>query len=239
MKEQLDQLLGDLETKSHELRTTATAHADMKHLLQQASESHCAPERQLHAQIAELRSDLELKTQELRVKSRALAEAESAVQSSANMQGQGLAEGQLAAALRRDVEGSTFNLQAVQAELGANQQVLAGKQAELGANQPVLAGKQQEVELLQRELAAKSRELEGKQQELQRGAHSHAELDEVVSYASEEQSTAQLTALQAEVKVMHLEGASRLVLLRSTSMILFSVVFELTCLLQDLVTDRR
>lgn len=194
LKEQLDKLLGNLETKSHELRTTCTAHADMKHLLQQASESHCSAERELHAQIAALRSDLELKTQELRVASRALAEAELAVQSSAYMQGQGAADGQLAAALRRELDSSNSSLQAVQAELAANQQVLAGKQ--------------QEVELLRRELAAKAREMEGKQQKLPAGAHSHAELNEVLPHASEEHSMAQLTALQDEVKVMHLKGRS-------------------------------
>ena len=226
LKQQLDKLLGDLETKSHELRTTSTAHADMKHLLQQASESHCAAEGELRSQIAKLRSDLELKTRQLRVESRALAEAEAAVQSSANMQGQGLAGGQLAAALRRDVDSSDSNLQAAKAELGANQQVLTGKQ--------------QEVELLRLELAAKARELEGNQQELQAGAHSHAELDEVVPHASEEQSMAQLTALQHEVKVMNLKRVLRLVLLRIQPMILFSIVFhELTCLLQDLMTDRQ
>lgn len=194
LKEQLDKLLGDLEAKSHELRTTCTAHADMKHLLQQASESHCTAERQLSAQFAALSSDLELKTQELRAETQAHADG---------LQRQGIADGQLAAALRRDLDASISTLQTVQAELGANQQVLAGKQ--------------QEVELLRQELAAKARELEEKQQELQAAAHSYAELEGVVSCASEEQSVSedklmvQLTALQHEVKVMHL-GASCLVL---------------------------
>lgn len=215
MKEQLDKLLGDLEAKSHELRTTSTAHADMKHLLQQASESHCTAERQLSAQIDGLRSNLELTTQELRAEGRARAEAELAVQSSASMQGQGIADGQLAAALRRDLDASIANLQAVQAELGANQHVLEGKQ--------------QEVELLRQELAGKMRELEGKQQELQAAAHSYAELEGVVSQASEEQSMSeeklvvQLTALQHEVKVLHL-GASCLVLFCSKLQTLISLV---------------
>ena len=215
LKQQLDTLLGDLEAKSHELRTASTAHADMKHLLQQASESHCTAERQLSAQVAALTSDLELRTQELRAEAQARAKVDLALQSFASVQGQGIADGQLAAALRGDLDASSSNLQTVQAELGANQQVLAGKQ--------------QEVELLQQEVAAKARELEGKQQELQAAAHSYAELEDVVSRASEEQSMsedmlmAQLTALQHEVKVMHL-GASCLVLFCSTLMILFRLV---------------
>lgn len=188
-------MLGDLEAKSHDLRTSTTAHADMKHLLEQASETHCTAERQLSAQVAALRSKLELTNQQLQAEAQAHAEADLALQSSAAMQGQGIADGQLAAALRRDLDASIANLQAVQAELGANQQVLAGKQ--------------QEVELLQQELASKVRELEGKQRELQAAAHSYAELEEVVSRASEEQSMsedklmAQLTSMQDEVKVLH------------------------------------
>lgn len=183
----------------------------MKHLLQQASESHCTAERQLSAQIAALSSKLELTTQELQAEGQARAEAELAVLSS----GQGIADGQLAAALRRDLDASKANLRAVQAELGANQQVLAGKQ--------------QEVELLQQELAGQERELEGKQQEVQAAAHSYAELEEVVSRASEEQSLSEdklmvhLTALQHEVKVIHL-GASCLVLFCSKPMTLISLV---------------
>lgn len=196
LKEQLDKLLGDLEAKSHELSTTSTAHADLKRLLQQASESHCTAEHNLSAQVAALQSDLELKTQELQAEAHARAEAElMAVQSSSSMQGQGMAEGQLVAALRRDLDASSSQLQAVQAELGANQKVLAGRQ--------------HEVELLRQELAGKAQDLEGKQQELQAAARSYAELEEVVSRASEEQSVSedklimQLTALQDEVKVMH------------------------------------
>ena len=211
LKEQLDKLLGDLEAKSHELRTSSTAHADMKHLLQQASESHCTAERQLSAQIATLRSDLELTTQELRAESQAHAEAELALQSFASVQGQGIADGQLAAALRRDLDASNASLQVVKADLEANQQVLARKQ--------------QEVELLQQELAAKVSQLKRKQA----AARSYGELEEVLSQASEEQSTsedklmAQLNALQDEVKVMHL-GASCLLLFCSKALSVFSLV---------------
>lgn len=187
LKQQLDKLLEDLGAKSEELRTASSAQGDMKRLLQQVSESHCSAERELSAQVAALRADLELKTQELRAEAHARAEAESmALQKSASVQGQGNADGQLAAALRQESDTSVANLQAVQAELGANQQLLAGRQ--------------QEVEMLRQELA-------GKQQEVQAAAHSYAELEELVSRASEEQSMAedklmvQLTAAQDEVKV--------------------------------------
>ncbi|KAL3153196.1 hypothetical protein ABBQ38_011947 [Trebouxia sp. C0009 RCD-2024] len=186
LKQQLDKLLEDLGAKSEELRTASSAQGDMKRLLQQVSESHCSAERELSAQVAALRADLELKTQELRAEAHARAEAESmALQKSASVQGQGNADGQLAAALRQESDTSVANLQAVQAELGANQQLLAGRQ--------------QEVEMLRQELA-------GKQQEVQAAAHSYAELEELVSRASEEQSMAedklmvQLTAAQDEVK---------------------------------------
>ena len=187
MKQQLDELLQDVEAKSDELRTASSAHAEMQRLLQQASESHCSAERKLSAQVAALRADLELKTQELRAEALARAEAESlASQRSASVQGQGSADAQLAAALHRELESSNASLQAVQAELGANQQLLAGRQ--------------QEVELLRQELA-------GKQQEVQAAARSYAELEAGASRASQEQSMgedklmAQLTAAQDEVKV--------------------------------------
>ena len=204
LKEQLDKLLVDLESRSHELRATSRAHADMKMLLQQASEGHCAAEGRLQAEISTLRSELELKTQELETREPkthelpnedcAQAEADLVADAAPSVQGQGPAEGQLTAALRSDLDASSLRLQAVQAELGANQQALAGKQ--------------QEVELLQQALAGKQRELEGRQQELQATAQSYAELEDLLSRASEEQSmsegklTTQLTILQDEVKVL-------------------------------------
>ena len=187
MKEQLDKLLNDLASRLLELQATSTAHGDMKRLLQQAAESHCAAEGRLTAQIATLRSELELRTQELLAQTLARAEAEALLQGASFMQGQGIADGQLAAALRRDLDASNLQLQAAQTEFGASQQILAGKQ--------------REVEGLQHDLASK-------QQELQAAAQSYAELEEAVSRASEEQSssedklTAQLTALQDEVKVI-------------------------------------
>ena len=165
----------------------------MKILLQQASGSHCAAEGRLSAQIATLRSELDLKTQQLHAEVQAHADAELTFESSAASQGQGIAERQLAAALRRDLDASTLQLQAVQAELGSAQQVLAGKQSE--------------TELLQQNLAEQEMKLKGKEQELQAAAQSYAEMEEVVSRASEEQSmsegrlTAQMTVLQDEVKV--------------------------------------
>lgn len=193
LREQLDKLLSDLESKSHELRTTSTAHTEMKILLQQASESHCAAEGKLSAQIAMLRSELDFKTQQLHAEAHARADAELTSQSSVASQGQGISERQLATALRRDLDASSLQLQAVQAELGAAQQVLAGKQLE--------------IKLLQQNLAEQEGKLEGREGELQAAAQSYAELEELVSQASEEQSTsegrliAQMTTLQDEAKV--------------------------------------
>ena len=191
LKEQLDKLLTDLEGKSHELQATSQAHADLKGVLKQASKSHCSTESKLNAQINTLNQDLELKTRELQAASRACSELESALRGSAASTCS--PEGQLTAALQEALEGSSRQVQALEAELANQGQVLAGKQLEL-------AGKQQRLEGMQGEL-------EGKHAELQAAGEAYAELEDVLARASEEQGASedklmgQMTALQHEVKV--------------------------------------
>ncbi|KAL0021823.1 hypothetical protein WJX77_004862 [Trebouxia sp. C0004] len=204
LKEQLDKLLNDLEAKSHELQATSQARADLQGVLKQAAEGHCLTESTLNAQIAALRSELKLKTHELQAESQARAEVELALKAAA--QGNRETKGQTITALQQDLEFSSRRVQALETVLADQQQMLVGTQQELAGKQQELAGLQQDLAGLQQKLAGVQQDLEGKQQEVQAAGQAYAELEEVLTRASEEQIVcedklvAQINGLQDEVK---------------------------------------